>query len=66
VDALEVFENPRTGVEAGGEVLELLVECNRTPDGVVTVMISDDCASVPTSMRYPTGRSLLNLWIREG
>jgi hypothetical protein len=44
----------------------LLVDCNMVPDGVVTVMTSDDCASDPTSMRYPTGRNVLNPWIREG
>ncbi len=44
----------------------LLVDCNMVPDGVVTVMTSDDCASEPTSMRYPTGRNVLNPWIREG
>jgi hypothetical protein len=43
-----------------------LVDCNMVPDGVVTVMTSDDCASEPTSMRYPTGRNVLNPWIRKG
>jgi len=35
-------------------------------NGVVIVMTSDDCASEPTSMRYPIGRNVLNPWIREG
>jgi hypothetical protein len=50
----------------GGGIPGLLVDCNMVPDGVVTVMTSDDCASEPTSMRYPTGRNVLNPWIREG
>lgn len=50
----------------GGGIPGLLVDCNMVPDGVVTVMTSDDCASDPTSMRYPTGRNVLNPWIREG
>lgn len=50
----------------GGGIPGLLVDCSMVPDGVVTVMTSDDCASDPTSMRYPTGRNVLNPWIREG
>ena len=50
----------------GGGIPGLLVDCNMVPDGVVTVMTSDDCASEPTSMRYPTGRNVLKPWIREG
>jgi hypothetical protein len=51
---------------SGSGIPGLLVDCNMVPDGVVTVMTSDDCASEPTSMRYPTGRNVLNPWIREG
>ena len=54
------------GGGGGGGILGLLVDCNMVPDGVVTVMTSDDCASEPTSMRYPTGRNVLNPWIRDG
>jgi uncharacterized membrane protein len=50
----------------GGGLLGLLVDCTMVPDGVVTVMTSDDCASEPTSMRYPAGRKVLNPWMREG
>ena len=50
----------------GGGSPGLLVDCNMVPDGVVTVITSDDCASEPTSMRYPTGRNVLNPWMREG
>jgi hypothetical protein len=42
-----------------------LTDCNMVPDGVVTVRTSDDCASEPTSIRYPEGRNVLNPWIRE-
>jgi hypothetical protein len=52
------------GGGSGGGIPGLLVDCNMVPDGVVTVMTSDDCASEPTSMRYPTGRNVLNPWIR--
>jgi hypothetical protein len=34
----------------GGGIPGLLVDCNMVPDGVVTVMTSDDCALEPTSM----------------
>ena len=44
----------------------VLVDLNIVPDGVVTVMTSDDCESEPTSMRYPTGRKVLKPWIRKG
>lgn len=55
-----------SGGGGGGGILGLLVDCNMVPDGVVTVITSDDCASEPTSMRYPAGRNVLNPWIREG
>ncbi len=54
------------GAGGGGGISGPLVDCNMVPDGVVTVMTSDDCASEPTSMRYPTGRKVLNPWISEG
>ena len=54
------------GGGGGGGILGLLVDCTMVPVGVVTVMTSDDCASEPTSMRYPAGRNVLNPWIREG
>ena len=44
----------------------VLVDLNIVPDGVVTVMTSDDCESEPTSMRYPTGRKVLKPWMRKG
>ena len=50
----------------GGGIPGLLVDCTMVPDGVVTVMTSDDCASEPTSMRYPAGRNVLNPWMRDG
>ena len=50
----------------GGGIRGLLVDCSMVPDGVVTVMTSDDWASEPTSMRYPAGRKVLNPWIRAG
>jgi len=48
------------GGGGGGGIPGLLVDCNMVPDGVVTVMTSDDCASEQTSMRYPIGRNVLN------
>jgi hypothetical protein len=51
---------------SGSGMLGPLVDCNMVPEGVVTVMTSDDCASEPTSMRYPIGRNVLNPWIRAG
>ena len=44
----------------------VFVDLNIVPDGVVTVMTSDDWESEPTSMRYPTGRKVLKPWIRKG
>lgn len=38
----------------------LLVVCIVVPVGVVTVMKFASCASVEHSMRYPTGKNVLN------
>ena len=50
----------------GAGMLGVLVDLNIVPDGVVTVMTSDDCESEPTSIRYPTGRKVLKPWMRNG
>jgi hypothetical protein len=54
------------GAGGGGGIPGPLVDSSIVPDGVVMVMTSDDCTSEPTSMRYPTGRDVLNPWIGEG
>lgn len=43
------------GRGSGSEVFGRLVGRDMVPDGVVVVMTSDDCASEPASMQYPTG-----------
>ena len=51
-----------TGVSMG----TTLVVCVVVPEGVVTVMALGSEGSTETSMRYPTGRKVLNPAIRVG
>lgn len=58
---------------AGGEALDHEspcpgppVVCMVLPLGVVTVIKLASKASVVHSIRYPTGRKVLNPWMREG
>ena len=53
------------GVSTGVSV-EMLVVCVVVPEGVVTVMALGSEGSTETSMRYPTGRKVLNPAIRVG
>ena len=49
-----------------GVSVETLVVCVVAPEGVVTVIALGSEGSTETSMRYPTGRKVLNLAIRVG
>ena len=52
-----------TGVSEGTTTL---VVCVVVPEGVVTVMALGSAGSTETSMRYPSGRKVLNPAIRVG
>ena len=64
---------PSSWRAAGGEVLDHESPCPGPPEvcmvlplGVVTVIKLASNASVVHSIRYPTGRKVLNPWMREG